>query len=883
MKTQKEQPDGLSTVFRISRCSENPTRQTKRSIAVKTTRSSNSILRIGLVAVTLLAVLAVTALGQNVTNTGAGTITNNGTLKLKGALTPASQAAFVGTVEYNNAGIQTVAPLTYNNLTISGGTGDKTLGAGTTTVGSVLTVNNTANAFVVGGQTLALTGATPVTVTTGSFNATSGTVNYSGAVAQALFGTTYQNLGASGGAGNDKSAGGAVTVTGTITTAASTIVDFLGNTFVGTGATYANSGTLRAGGIVTIDATAAIGGTFEYNRATTTQNVAPAFYTNLTLSGGAGAAGGKFFSGLTKISGVYTVGGANRDYATSTATLEFNGAGAQTITGEANYYAVTLSAAGGKSLASTLTLTNVFSHAGGQLDVNAGGALNLGTTGNFAVLNINGTGALVGGSGLATFGSAVTLVGASGNLTAGAGGLQFSNTLSNAGTVTVGAGRALTASNTFTNTGTLVFNATSTVTFNQAGAQSVPTASYGNLALAGGNTKSLSGATGVVTALTTSGTTSVTISGGTTSLSAAATAQFDGDLTTTGTFDASAAGTTTTFSGAAQNITGTAITFTNLTLAGTLDKTSSVGLNVNGAFTPTQGITMSGGSVLAMGASGSVGTYGALKEVKGIMTVNAPTAATFKMNNEFTSVAFSGADASRTFTLNNQPATNPFGGYAAATDVNRKVTASYANWSTGTATVQVAYRFGERSTNGGSENSLRYFRNDPSVSANKIGTGFVMSRTNSGAADAANTDLGRLSLAGVYPTSGAGPVQAKLNSGDVVALSARAAAFYTVVNTADFNTGSTWDEGTVPTATDDAFIENTAITIASGASNTIKTLNIIVGKDLTLSNGAGTLTVSNGVTNNGTLTIGTTRTLDITTGDLVNAGTVTNNGTITVQ
>jgi len=140
-----------------------------------------------------------------------------------------------------------------------------------------------------------------------------------------------------------------------------------------------------------------------------------------------------------------------------------------------------------------------------------------------------------------------------------------------------------------------------------------------------------------------------------------------------------------------------------------------------------------------------------------------------------------------------------------------------------------------------------------------------------------------LSLAGVYATGGAGPVQAKLNSGDVVALSARSAAFYTVANTADFNTGSTWDEGTVPTATDDAFIENTAITIATGASNTIKTLTIVAGKDLTLSNGAGTLTVSNGVTNNGTLTIGTTRTLDITTGDLVNAGTVTNNGTITVQ
>jgi fibronectin-binding autotransporter adhesin len=850
---------------------------------VKTTRSSNRIQRIGWVAMTLLAVLAVTALGQNVTNTGTGTITNNGTMKLKGALTPASQGTFLGTVEYNNAGTQTVTPLIYTGLTVSGGTGDKTLGAGTTTVGGVLTVNNTGFAFVVGGQTLALTGASPVTVSAGSFNATSGTVNYSGATPQALFGTTYQNLGASGGGGNDKSAGGAVTATGTITTAASTVIDFQGNTFVGTGATYANSGTLRAGGIVTIDATAAIGGTFEYNRATTTQNVAPAFYTNLTLSGGAVAAGGKFFSGLTKISGVYAVGGANRDYATSTATVEFNGGGAQTITGESNYYAVTLSAAGGKTLASALTLTNVFTHTSGQLDINAGGSLNLGTTASFAVLNINTTGALTGGSGLATFGSATAVTAAGGGLTAGSGGLQFSNTLANAGTITVAAGRAMTLSNTFTNTGTLTFAATSTVTFNQAGAQSVPTASYGNLALAGGNTKSLSGATGIVTALTTSGTTSVAISGGTTTLSPSATAQFDADLTTTGTFDASAATTTTTFSGAAQTISGTPIIFTNLTLSGSADKSSGVGLTVNGVFTPTQGISMTGGSVLAMGASGTVGTYGALKEVKGLMTVNAGAAATYKMNNEFTSVAFSGIEAGRTFTLNNQPITNPFGGYVAATDVNRKVTATYSNWVTSTATVQIAYRFGERSTNGGSENSLRYFRNDPSVSTNKIGTGFVMSRTNSGAADLANADLGRLSLAGVQATGGAGPVQTKLNSGDVIALSARAAAFYTVANTADFNTGATWDEGTVPTATDDAFIQNTAITILTGASNTVKTLTIAVGKDLTLNNGAGGLTASNGLTNNGTLTIGTGRTLDITIGDLVNAGTVTNNGTITVQ
>lgn len=841
-------------------------------------RFSDHLLRKGWVAVALLTVLAVTAFGQNVTNTGTGAITNTGTLKLKGALSPATQSTIAGTVEYNNTGTQTVTPLTYTNLTVSGGTGDKTLGAGSTTVGGALTVNNVANAFVVGGQTLILTGATPVTVSAGSFNASSGTVNYTGAIAQALFGATYQNLGTSGGAAADKTATAGVTVTSTITNAASTIVDFGANTFTGTGATISNSGALKSAGTVSVDATAAIGGTFEYYKATG-QNVAPAYYTDLTLSG----AGTKSFSGTTKISGVYTVGGGARDYATGTSTVEFNGGGAQTITGESNYYAVTLSAAGGKTLASAMTLTNAFSHTGGLLDINTGGSLALGTTASFAVLNINGSGLLTGGSGLATFGSPVVVTAAGGNLTAGAGGLSFSNTLSNAGTVTVGAGRAMTLSNTFTNTLTLSFASTSTVTYNQAGAQGVVAASYGNLALAGGNTKTLNGTIGIATSLATSGTTNVTIaSGGVTTLSASATANFDGDLTTTGTFDPIASGTTTTFSGGAQNISGTAITFTGLTLSGSADKVSTVDLTVNGAFTPTQGIAMNSSKTLTMGSSGTVGTYGALKEVKGLMTVNAPSAATYKMSNEYTSVVFTNAEPSRTYTLNNEPATAPFGGYSATTDINRKVTATYSTWTLGTATVQIAYRYGERSTIGGSENSLRYFRDDPTVSTNKVGTGSVISRTNAQIADLANTDLGRLSLAGVQPTAGSGSVYSKINSPNVIVMSARAAAFFTVVNSGDYNTGSTWDEGTVPILTDDAFIENTGITHASGATNTVKSVTIAAGKDLTLSDGTGTLTVTNGVTNNGTLTVGTTRLLDIT-GTLTNAGAITNNGTITVQ
>lgn len=98
-------------------------------------------------------------LGTGLTHTVSGTWTRtNGTLnggsstlKLGGTVTGTGGAftASSGTVNYNAAGAQTMALLTYNNLTLSG-SGAKTFPTGTITVNGILSMEDTATATVTG-------------------------------------------------------------------------------------------------------------------------------------------------------------------------------------------------------------------------------------------------------------------------------------------------------------------------------------------------------------------------------------------------------------------------------------------------------------------------------------------------------------------------------------------------------------------------------------------------------------------------------------------------------------------------------------------------------------------------------------------------------------
>ncbi len=103
MKTQYRSSDSDPPVAGKHGLS-NSLNKTKRSKTMNARHVSTCLLQKGLVAIALLAVLAVTAFGQDVTNAGTGTIANTGLIKIKGTFTPASQTSIGGTVEYNKAG-----------------------------------------------------------------------------------------------------------------------------------------------------------------------------------------------------------------------------------------------------------------------------------------------------------------------------------------------------------------------------------------------------------------------------------------------------------------------------------------------------------------------------------------------------------------------------------------------------------------------------------------------------------------------------------------------------------------------------------------------------------------------------------------------------------
>jgi hypothetical protein len=344
-----------------------------------------------------------------------------------------------------------------------------------------------------------------------------------------------------------------------------------------------------------------------------------------------------------------------------------------------------------------------------------------------------------------------------------------------------------------------------------------------------------------------------------------------GDLTKNGgTFTAGAG--TVTFNGAAQAIGGsTTPTFNNLTLSGPGAKTASTAINISGALTINQSLTMSGSNVLTMQSTASQPTFASLTEITGNMTWQSIGASAYTFNNAQTIVTFSGADAGRTFTLKSQPATPPTG-YSAGHTVNRDFNVSYSNWNTGTVTLQLAYLQAEASTLGVTETTLKGF--DGGIAANHKLVGTITRTTSTG------STFGYLSYAGL--TSGV------LVAGEL-ALDDSFVQFYSVAAAA-WNVGSTWDAGVAPGAAADVVIDNNfPVSIPNGYAASAKSVTInATATGLTVGGGAsGSLAVgTGGITNNsaGTgLTVAVGASVTITGADLTNNGSITNNGTIIVQ
>ncbi|MGL2963205.1 beta strand repeat-containing protein [Flavobacterium sp. RSB2_4_14] len=179
------------------------------------------------------------------------TFTGSGILNVGGTMSGGSFTSSTGTVNYNGSGAQNIGAYTYNNLTTSGGN-TKTLVAATTVSGSLNIVSGT----TLNASTFAITGAALTTTGTGILRTQntsgtplptgrtwSGTVQYDGA-SQTVVTGTYNTLNFAG--SGTKTLSGALTIVGNLSIA-SGVVSNLG-TFRHTSATLTLGATVQTTG-----------------------------------------------------------------------------------------------------------------------------------------------------------------------------------------------------------------------------------------------------------------------------------------------------------------------------------------------------------------------------------------------------------------------------------------------------------------------------------------------------------------------------------------------------------------------------------------------------------------------------------------------------------
>ncbi|SFW25178.1 T9SS type A sorting domain-containing protein [Chitinophaga sancti] len=437
---------------------------------------------------------------------------------------------------------QTVAAATYGNLILSTTSSTKVTTATPTTINGDLTI--AASVTFAPAANMTMNGATNIN---GTMNGGSFTYTLNG---------NWANTG---------------TFTGNTSTV---ILNGNGTTITGTGTNNFNNLTIGTGN-VTAAATSAInvagnmvsngtfthgsGGTVTLSGATSTITGTGIIFDNLTISGTVTASSNFAMTGNLVVNGTYT-GSSN--------ILTMTGA-SKTISGTGTTTFSTLFIQGSITAANNFTIANA-------LDVSG----NLTTTNT---TTFSGTSTLSGTPNL----NNVTVSGTSLQLAANA---------------VLGVAGALTLTGTLNVTGTIP----NTVNFNGSSAQTIPTGTYNNLTIAGGNTKTAGGA------LTVNG--DLNIASGGTFAAGSYTHTVSGNWINTGTFTpgtstiALAGNTNTTISGAAA----ATVTFNNLTLSKT-NQTNTVtmanSVTINGTPTLTTGIIYTGSNVMTF--AGSERTTGA--------------------------------------------------------------------------------------------------------------------------------------------------------------------------------------------------------------------------------------------------------------------------------
>jgi hypothetical protein len=435
-----------------------------------------------------------------------------------------------GTVNYTGLANQGVWASTYYDLHLLENN-IKSLNTGTATINNVITID-VGTTLNINSRILAFAGSGVHLINNGTFNASTGTINYTGTAAQDILDMTYVNLGFSGAGAKTITDGSTLTITGnwvcssptTLTTSTSVL---LTGTLSGNGAMVMNTGTITLQGGWTHTGTFTHGtGLVHYNGAA--QSVRGMTYYNLELSN----AGIKTLSNNTAVTNALTINNCTLNYTSRTVTL--SGAGTPLV--------------------------------------NNGGAIS-GTTGTFSFTtsaqNIPGlTYRNLTFTGLAkTIADGETLtvglnwaVGSPTTMTATASAI-VTGLISGSGAITMDTG-TITADSSWTNTGVTV-PGTSTVYFTNAYAQSLRGNFY-NVEFSGAGLKTLSSTTVVNNIMTIGVGSTFSISTLTLSFPATGTPLVNnGTLTgTTGIIVFNGAGT--------QNVPG--LTYRNLTFTGLGEK-----------------------------------------------------------------------------------------------------------------------------------------------------------------------------------------------------------------------------------------------------------------------------------------------------------------------
>jgi hypothetical protein len=247
-------------------------------------------------------ITAITYGGLTLSNAGTKTFPS-GTTHIAGAFTVSGATADATTnsttIDFNGAGSQNVAGITYNNLSFSNA-GTKTFLTGTSTIMGNFTLSGSATGDAV---------TNSATVEYGGTNQSVVTISY--------FNLTLSNSGTKTFATGSTGIAGTFTITGTATADVTT-----------------NSSTI------------------DYNGAGS-QNVRTMNYYSLSLSN----AGTKTFSGTTRIGTSLTLSGsAAADATTNTSTIEYNGTGAQSVAG-ITYYNLTFTNGGLKTIGAATSVS----------------------------------------------------------------------------------------------------------------------------------------------------------------------------------------------------------------------------------------------------------------------------------------------------------------------------------------------------------------------------------------------------------------------------------------------------------------------------------------------------------------------------------------------